>query len=227
MANNEHDNNRLRNKLLARLIDPFPDEEISWKPCPTRTQTEQLKQDSSRGVRCKLCSGWHHPQASHLAYVGHAAVTKRLLDIDPTWNWEFLHTDGNGLPIFDTNGGLWITLTILGVTRKGYGAADQGKSGPNAVKEVIGDAIRNAAMRFGVALELWHNGGFAKNTGSDGDQDEEGDFYPDDKFRANLDSWVAQISNGRTAAQIIDFLGKKNVRLTPAQINTIKKIGEQ
>jgi len=26
------------------------------------------------------------------------------------------------------------------------------------VKEVIGDALRNAAMRFGCALDLWHKG---------------------------------------------------------------------
>jgi hypothetical protein len=36
----------------------------------------------------------------------------------------------------------------------GYGDA-AGKKGPNAVKEAIGDAIRNAAMRRGVALDLW------------------------------------------------------------------------
>lgn len=31
-------------------------------------------------------------------------------------------------------------------------------SGGDAVKEVIGDALRNAAMRFGAALDLWHKG---------------------------------------------------------------------
>jgi hypothetical protein len=48
----------------------------------------------------------------------------------------------------DRAGNLWIKLTICGVTRLGVG------DGKNA-KEVIGDAIRNAAMRFGVALDLW------------------------------------------------------------------------
>jgi hypothetical protein len=43
------------------------------------------------------------------------------------------------------------------VTRYGYGAAD-GKSGGDAMKEMIGDALRNAAMRFGAALDLWHKG---------------------------------------------------------------------
>lgn len=89
-----------------------------------------------------------------LDYVGHAATTQRLLEVDPTWTWEPLALDEHGLPAFDPAGGLWIKLTVGGVTRLGYGDA-AGKKGPNAVKEAIGDGIRNAAMRFGVALDLW------------------------------------------------------------------------
>lgn len=89
-----------------------------------------------------------------LDYVGHAATTDRLLSVDPTWVWEPVAFDEDGLPAFDGNGGLWIKLTVCGVTRYGYGDAG-GKKGPLAVKEAIGDAIRNAAMRFGVALDLW------------------------------------------------------------------------
>ena len=62
-----------------------------------------------------------------------------------------------GLPAVDQNGGMWIKLTVCGVTRLGYGSAD-GKTGGDAVKELIGDALRNAAMRFGAALDLWHKG---------------------------------------------------------------------
>jgi hypothetical protein len=43
------------------------------------------------------------------------------------------------------------------VTRLGYGDS-QGKTGGNAIKEAIGDALRNAGMRFGAALDLWHKG---------------------------------------------------------------------
>jgi hypothetical protein len=59
--------------------------------------------------------------------------------------------------VFDKDGGLWIRLSICGVTRLGYGDS-QGKTGGNAVKEAIGDALRNAGMRFGAALDLWHKG---------------------------------------------------------------------
>lgn len=146
---------------FKKLMEPFPDSEISWLPKPTRAQTEEVKRNVSSGIRCKICGAFHHPKVVHLSYVGHAAVTKRLLTVDPEWNWEFLQVDEQGMPIIDNNGGMWISLTILGVTRKGYGDSE-GKRGPSATKELIGDAIRNAAMRFGVALELWHKGEFEK-----------------------------------------------------------------
>lgn len=92
-----------------------------------------------------------------LAYVGHAALTDRLLDVDPGWTWEPLSVGENGLPVLDECGGLWIRLTVCGVTRLGYGDAGQ-KKGGDAMKERIGDALRNAAMRFGAALDLWHKG---------------------------------------------------------------------
>lgn len=102
-----------------------------------------------------------------LDYVGHADVTSRLLEVDPEWDWEPLAYDERGLPAFDLsdNGkpvGLWIKLTVGGVTRLGYGSvpADQN----DAVKVLIGDALRNAALRFGVALDLWAKGDRADPT---------------------------------------------------------------
>ena len=89
-----------------------------------------------------------------LDFVGHAATTDRLLQVDPEWTWRPMGITQNGLPALDEHGGLWILLTICGVSKPGYGDAGT-KTGPNAVKEAIGDAIRNAAMRFGVALDLW------------------------------------------------------------------------
>jgi len=108
-------------------------------------------------MRCVVCGGWHHKDVVHLDYVGHAALTDRLLDVDPLWSWEPLAFDETGLPAIERNGGMWIKLTVCGVTRLGFGDA-QGKTGGDAVKETIGDALRNAAMRFGAALDLWHKG---------------------------------------------------------------------
>ena len=114
---------------LAKLRVPFPAEQIGKLP--------------KGGVT--------------LDFVGHGYITARLLDVDPMWNWHPLACDDLGLPQLDENGGLWIKLTVCGVTRLGYGDAG-GRKGPNAIKEAIGDAIRNAGMRFGLALDLWCKG---------------------------------------------------------------------
>jgi hypothetical protein len=118
-----------------------------------------------------------------LDYVGHADVTDRLLSVDLQWQWQpaervidkdvlaaalatgdaaiiqqvmesfppRFDLDRNGNPV-----GLWIKLTVGGVTRPGYGSCPSSQN--DAVKVLIGDALRNAAMRFGVALDLWAKG---------------------------------------------------------------------
>ena len=89
-----------------------------------------------------------------LDYVSHAWVTDRLLQVDPEWTWEPAAFDTDGLPKFDENGGLWIKLTVCGVTRYGYGEP-QGRDKFDARKGCVSNSLRNAAMRFGVALDLW------------------------------------------------------------------------
>lgn len=141
---------------LAKLREPFRAEQIDKLPKilsrddKVRGRCEAGSNFSADGTFC----GGYHARAVHLDYVGHAQTTARLLDADPWWTWEPVAWDEDGLPKMDSNGGLWIRLTVGGMTRLGYGDA-QGKSGPNAVKEAIGDALRNGAMRFGVALDLW------------------------------------------------------------------------
>ena len=114
---------------LKKLREPFPPEQVGKLP--------------KGGVT--------------LDFVGHGFLTARLLDVDPLWTWEPMALDENGLPLLDESGGLWIKLTVCGVTRLGYGDAG-GRKGSNAIKEIIGDALRNAGMRFGMALELWCKG---------------------------------------------------------------------
>lgn len=141
---------------LAKLRVPFPEHQISKLPKPTKKQTEDVRANFKLGIRCAVCGAWHHPDVIHLDYVGHAALTDRLLDADPAWYWEPLSI-AEGVPVRDKDGGMWIKLTVCGVTRMGYGHAGD-KSGGDAIKEIIGDALRNAAMRFGAALDLWHKG---------------------------------------------------------------------
>jgi hypothetical protein len=91
-----------------------------------------------------------------LDFVGHADVTKMLIEIDPEWTWEPTAFDANGLPAYRVENGMahmagW--LTILGVRRLGVGSVMHNK--PDLLKELISDFIRNASMRFGVCLSLW------------------------------------------------------------------------
>ena len=146
---------------LARLREPFEPNQINQLPRNVRKNDNdkfQCTQANGRKVSMdgKYCGGYHS-LSIHLDYVGHAALTDRLLEVDPEWSWEPLAIGENGLPVFDKDGGLWIRLSICGVTRLGYGDS-QGKTGGNAIKEAIGDALRNAGMRFGAALDLWHKG---------------------------------------------------------------------
>lgn len=156
---------------LAKLREPFAANHVSKLPKPTKAQTDAVKADYKNGIRCKDCGAWHHPDVVHLDYVGHAALTDRLLDTDPEWSWEPVAFTDLGLPAFDQSGGLWIKLTVCGVTRLGYGhAASKNNQDPGArEKEVIGDALRNAGMRFGAALDLWHKGQLHATEGDDAD----------------------------------------------------------
>lgn len=138
-------------ETYAKLRAPFDAGQIDKLPRGVR------KGEQKRS--CRDCGGYHEPAAVHLDYVGHAQVTARLLDVDPAWTWEPFAVDDNGLPALTRNSsgqpiGLWIRLTVCDVTRLGFGELPAAK-GADGVKEAIGDAIRNAAMRFGVALELW------------------------------------------------------------------------
>jgi hypothetical protein len=140
------------------LRAPFPPNQISKLPKESKQQADARKADPKLGINCPICKGWHHRSAVHLDYVGHAALTDRLLEVDPFWNWEPSARDANGLPMIDPKDGLlWIKLTVCDKTVEGVGDA-AGKTGGDAMKERIGDALRNAAMRFGCALDLWHKG---------------------------------------------------------------------
>lgn len=144
-------------EAAAALRAPFPPEKIGKLPRVTCGKCRDSRErccDNHVKSKCSDCGSWITSAHIHLDFVGHADATDRFLEVDSDWSWEPFALDGNGLPKFDDNGGMWIRLTIAGTTRIGYGDAD-GKKGANAVKEAIGDALRNAGLRFGVALDLW------------------------------------------------------------------------
>jgi hypothetical protein len=90
-----------------------------------------------------------------LDFVGHADVTKFLLEIDPNWSWVPIQWD-NGRPAIHVENGIatmWGELRVLGQARLGVGSVEAKK--PDLDKELVSDFLRNAAMRFGICLSLW------------------------------------------------------------------------
>lgn len=135
----------------AALRAPFPAEAIGKLPkltCKACSNSPSRNCEKHSKSKCAVCGNWISSAHIDLDYVGHAGVRDRLLQVDPEWTWTPAATDPNtGAPLC-TDGGLWIAMTVAGVTRLGWG------DGPD-IKQRISDAIRNAAMTFGVALDLW------------------------------------------------------------------------
>lgn len=146
---------KLREKFDVKHIGIKP--KITCQPCSKAFGKACEKHPKSKCTSLRGepgCGQWITPQHMHIEFVGHANVTDRLLEVDPEWTWEPVAFAPDGLPALTPDGGLWIRLTVAGVTRIGYGGAD-GKTGDDAVKEAVSDALKTTAMRFGVGLDLW------------------------------------------------------------------------
>jgi hypothetical protein len=92
---------------------------------------------------------------TQLDFVGHADITKILIEIDPLWTWCPCGWE-NGRPAITVVNGMavmWASLTVHGKTMLGVGTVKHDKA--DVDKELVGDFLRNAAMRFGICLSLW------------------------------------------------------------------------
>lgn len=149
---------------LQALREPFPAESIGLLPKATKRNVSD-----SEKKKCPDCDAYIGPHI-HLSYVGHSTVTDRLLTTDLLWNWEPCSMSEEGLPQYreSPNGleiELWIRLTVGGVTRLGVGIVS--KDQDDLGKKLISDALKNTAMRFGVALELWSKDELESQIGTD------------------------------------------------------------
>lgn len=184
MGADQNGGRRITGRWAEVLQRPFEPESVSKKPQPWCRACVDAKGHCAEHVKkaCKACGQRITEAHVDLDYVGHADVTMRLNEADPDWHWEPLYVDvdpeliklamtlpdaleiirelmRNAPPRLDRDGGMWIRLIIhdddgAPHAKRGYGDAMR-KQGPNATKELIGDAIRNAAMRFGVATLQW------------------------------------------------------------------------
>lgn len=157
---------------LAALRQPFDSKYIGKLPrvtckecsnpklrCPKEDGEHKRRRCDGSGRQDKTaCFAFVSPAHIHIDFVGHAHVTDRLLSVDPYWTWEPMSFTPEGSPAIGTSANdkdavMWIRLTVAGVTRPGVGSCP--KDDDEVEKQLIGDALKNAAMRFGVALDLW------------------------------------------------------------------------
>lgn len=99
------------------------------------------------------------PKRPPLDYVGHAAVTDRLNKEAPGWTYEIVRfveiggdVSADGLPHLMAVYGY---MKIGNVVRYEVGEADGVAEYGRELKGAMSDFIRRAAMRFGVALDMW------------------------------------------------------------------------
>jgi hypothetical protein len=153
--------------VWQELRKPFPKEvmgllpKVSCYACAKASKEARSPLDKHCAkhsmIKCKDCQAYISEAHIHLDFVGHAPVTDRLNSVlgPDNWDWDPLAVDDRGLPALDAKGNLWIKLLVRKSSdspwakRLGYG------DGSDSMKELIGDALRNAAMRFGIALDLW------------------------------------------------------------------------
>ncbi len=140
--------------MTADALAAIPAKWASPDPATLAKLPKPTKRDAEKG-KCAECGGWHGLPAIHLDYMGHAEVTLALIDADPAWTWEPLALH-DGLPAITREGSrlvMWARLTVLGKSIVGVGTCEANK--PDPEKELIGDFLRNAAMRFGIGTKLW------------------------------------------------------------------------
>ena len=92
---------------------------------------------------------------TQLDFVGHADITRILIEVDPHWRLVPIAWD-NGRPamnVVNDMATMWFELTLLGTSRLAIGTAKANAF--DLDKQLYGDALRNGAMRFGISLNLW------------------------------------------------------------------------
>lgn len=226
-----------QHKALEALRGPFEPQQIGKLPKITCKDCSAKRCQSHTKTKCTVCGNYLTTAHVDLDFVGHAVVTDRLLAVDPLWTWEPLALELDNGPLIRTGGSeaeLWIRLTVAGMTRIGVGTAPKGSF--ELSKQLIGDAIRNAAMRFGVALDLWTKQDLAEGAHDDMTPERSPDdpstgtpppVEPTDEVAiARTRSELMELYNGlddETKAKVLDRLRTADIikRKTAGSVGTV------
>jgi hypothetical protein len=165
---------------------------------------------------------------AQLDFVGHADVTRILIEVDPMWTWEPCDWN-NGRPAIHVHkatirrGGstvevdmatMWGRLTVHGITRVAVGSCELNK--PDLDKELVSDFLRNAAMRFGICLSLW-----TKQEWEDLTKPE----APKLVAKSDYDKFVkACTDKGIDPDDLLKEVGKASTELTEADFNKLRSL---
>lgn len=147
-------------KAVARnwwVPDPSIVAKLPRVTCPACSK-KNCQDAAHKPVRCGVCNAFISPRHIHLDFVGHADLTRALIEIDPGWQWEPVSFDEGGSPRIIQRGKMWVLwgrLTLLGKSMLCVGTCEVSELKSDVDKELIGDMLRNGGMRFGIFGALW------------------------------------------------------------------------
>lgn len=121
----------------AHLRRPFTPEAVGFR-------ADAAKPDRAGRVRC-------------VVYIDARLARERLTDVDPSWwaEYEFVAVASGDPCGFQYYTPMRCELTVLGVTRTGFGQVATKGAGANTVKAAQSDALKRAAVEFHVGAYLY------------------------------------------------------------------------
>ncbi len=124
---------KLSAATVKKLRQPFGAEHLRWK------------------IQTRVNEGMADPQAVVVVYVDARSVTAHLDEIVPgQWSSEFSAPAVTvGLPALECR------LTVCGVTRSDVGTVEPGSRPGSDTKDLYSDALKRAAVQFGVGAFLY------------------------------------------------------------------------
>lgn len=186
-----------------KLTSPFP---VSW----IEKLPKQLSREDRRRGKCEangegrflsadgvFCGGYH-ARAVHLDYIGHAGITMRLNEVctPAGWRWKPMVKNVDSTPHIPRDE-FWIWLEIKDPeTGKWIRKQGVGDDYRNSSKQAIGDALRNAAMRFGIGTYLWSKSEHAAELAGVGAVDAPPERHDDESATGDEKPSASQLYDG-------------------------------